>query len=961
MRAPGGLATLRLAGRLAGPALAWLLLAGSAVGQDGGPAAPARRVPASPALAPIGVRTSSQPGFGRITFEPPAGADWLVLREDTRVVVRFNVANPVASGAGAPRNVRALIGSPGQAELLVAPGAQLRSTRQGSQMVLDVLDPAAPSAAPAPAHPPAHSPAREPTRPVDPAPVAPVVTPAPAMAAMPSPGVGREAPAAGEAPSAAGPLALAAVPAAPGDGVVLPFAPTTGAAAFRRGSEAMLVFDERRPIDIAALQADPLFGAAEIRLLPAATVLRLRLPDAMILRLARSDSGWTVMASRESSNARPIRPELDAAAEGARLRLPAGQPGRPVSVSDPLTGGTLLVGTQRTSGQGVAVLRQTPEFVLLPTWQGVAVIAASDAIALRDTKDGFVLASAEPTGGLALDPAEVDLAPLADAVALTRRFDFPAQTETSLWRRLQAATAAAAEAPAGARAAPRIAVAQNMIALGLGAEAQAVLALAASADPRVADDPELVGLSAIAALLAGRLDETAGIAVASLDGTDEVALWRALRTASLHEGSPEAAAVLATETRLLLAYPAPLRARLLPLAAETMALGGETAAAQALVDSRGDDATLDLARAILLTPHDRKAALVVLDRLAQSADRLVRARAAPRAIELRLSGGELTPSAAADEMDKLLYAWRGDAREVKLRLRTAELRAGAGAPRQALALLRETADAMPDQRDEVHARMETVFAAALGNDAVTPMPPLELVAMVEENPDLIAEGESGLALASRLASRLAELDLPRRSAPVLEKLVAAAAPGAVRAELGGRLAAARLQIGDPAGALAALAASGADELPPGVLEARTLTWARATSAAGDPARAAAALEGLGTPAAEALRVRLLEQAKDWKGATAVLRATVARDIPTEGPLSEAQAETLLQLASAAAQAGDEATLSEIRAGDAARLPQGRSADMLRLLVEGPVQTPDDLPRARREAAVAEGVVGKRAR
>jgi hypothetical protein len=265
---------------------------------------------------------------------------------------------------------------------------------------------------------------------------------------------------------------------------------------------------------------------------------------------------------------------------------------------------------------------------------------------------------------------------------------------------------------------------------------------------------------------------------------------------------------------------------------------------------------------------------------------------------------------------------------------------------------------MPDQRDPVRARMETVFAAALANDALTPLPPLELVAMVEENPDLIAEGEAGLALASRLASRLAELDLPRRSAPVLEKLVAAAAPGVVRAELGGRLAETRLQIGDSAGALAALAASGAEELPPGVLEARTLVWARATAAAGDPARAAEALGGLETPAAEALRARLLEQARDWKGATTALRAMVARDVPMEGPLSEAHAEMLLRLASAAAQAGDEATLSQVSARDAAGLPRGRAADMLRLLVEGPVQTPDDLPRARREAAVAEGLVGK---
>ena len=562
----------------------------------------------------------------------------------------------------------------------------------------------------------------------------------------------------------------------------------------------MLVFDERRPIDTVALRGDPVFGAAETRLLPAATMLVLPLPADRALRLSRNAEGWTVTAGDEPA-LRPIRPEPDTGAEGVRLRLASSQPGRSVTVPDPLTGGTLLVGTQHEPGQGIAVPHATPEFTLLPTWQGVALAAVSDELVLREATDGFMLGSAQPRRALVLAKADTDLGALDDAARLTRRFDLPGLPVPALLQRLQGAAAGCGAEPAGLRTAPRIAAAQAMLALGLGVEAQAVLSVAASSDPRAEDDPDLLGLSAVAALIAGRPQESAALDDPRLTGTDEVALWRGLRAAMLREGAPAAAAVLAAEYRLLLAYPPPLQARLLPLAAETMALGGEADAAQRLVDARPHDTGLDFARALLAEQRDRPAALALLDRMAQSPDRLVRARAAPRAVELRLAAGQLTPAGAADAMEKLLFTWRGDGREVALRLRAAELRAQAGAPRAALPCCAKPLKSLPDAQDTLRAGMQTIFSAALAADRQTPLPPLELVAMAEENPDLIAEGEPGLALARTLADRLAALDLPRRAAPVLEKLVAAAQPGVVRAELGGRLAGMRVLLGDPAGAL----------------------------------------------------------------------------------------------------------------------------------------------------------------
>ena len=683
-------------------------------------------------------------------------------------------------------------------------------------------------------------------------------------------------------------MALDAAPATAASAILLPFATGTGAAAFRRGDDAVLVFDERRPIDTEALRNDRVFGSAEIRLLPAATMLRLGLPAGRALRLSRGEKGWLVAVGDEPA-LRPIRPEVDTSADGPRLHLPAEQAGRSVAVPDPLTGGTLLVGTQRAPGQGVFVPRLTPEFTLLPTWQGVAVVAVSDELILHEAPDGFVLGSALPNGGLALARGDTDLAALDDAMRLTRRFDFPPLPVAALLRRLQGAVAGAGAVPAGMRTVPRIDSAQAMLALGLGAEAQAVLSFAAASDPGVADDPDLIGLSAIAALLAGRPEESAALDDPRLTGTDEVALWRGLRAATLREGAPDAAAVLAAELRLLLAYPAPLQSRLLPLAAETMALGGETEAAQHLVDQRPDDPKLDFARAVLAEKRDRHAALKILDRLAQSSDRRERARAAPRAVELRLAAGDITPAAAADAMERLLFVWRGDAQEVAMRLRAAELRAQAGAPRAALTMLREAVDALPEARDTLHARMESIFSTALAADAQTPMPPLEAGGHCrgKPRPDRRRRGRAGAGQEARRAPRRAGSAAAGR--PSAREAGRRCPPGMVRAELGGRLAAIRLLLGAAPGALSALGATSVDTLPPPVLEPRVLVWARATAAKGDPARAAAALKALDAPAAIELRSQLLEQAKDWKGATAALRHYADLLVPAEGMLTEAQA------------------------------------------------------------------------
>jgi hypothetical protein len=124
---------------------------------------------------------------------------------------------------------------------------------------------------------------------------------------------------------------------------------------------------------------------------------------------------------------------------------------------------------------------------------------------------------------------------------------------------------------------------------------------------------------------------------------------------------------------------------------------------------------------------------------------------------------------------------------------------------------------------------------------------------------------------------------------------------------------------------------------------------------GDTAPAVAELAALGTPAADLARAAILEQVKDWHGAEHALADYVGKAVPPNGALDAAQQRILVRYATAAAQAGDDATLALLRTSDGPRIPSGAFGDMFRLLTAAPVQTSTDLPRAAREAVLAHGL------
>ncbi len=933
--------------------------------------APATQLPpaATEATPNIAVHLGEHQDYGRVVFDVAPGTAFHVARQGEQVVVSFGAQSIVAEAAGHVHNVRAVSGGAGQATIAVAAGSRVHAMRLGAHVVVDILDAApaakvpprgpmpAPAQAPMPATIPAAALPADTTAAVGPGPLIPAVPPAPSTpaAVLPPPAPVVLAAPAAPPPSGAGPLSLLATrqPPAPGEtgaSLMLPFAAEAGAAAFRADDQIEVVFDTPRPIDLSGIAADPVFGRARLQVLADSTVLSMRLADAATIRLDRRPEGWVIIVDGPVAAPRPI--EISTAEQ--TLVLHADSPGRVVVVPDPAGGGVLLVGTQREAGQSVGVARRAPEFGLVPTLQGVVVQPASDRIELRSQADRFVVsASGEPR--LSLPPASSDRSRSLDAAVFTTRFKLPAMPREALLSRLDDQLAAAASAPALARFPARFAAAQTMLALGLDSEAQALLLLARREDPQHAADPDAAGLAGIAALLAGRLAEVEGLSSAELTGSDDVALWRAVRDAMLTEGSPDAASVFAADAALLLSYPEALRDRLLPLAAETMAQAGSTGmkAARKLVDALPGEPGLAFARG-LLAQHagDIDGALLVFDTVAQGRDRLLHARAARAATELRLASGRIDASGAAESLERQIVAWRGDAREEQVRLRAAELRAQAGEWKPAMALLRDTETLFPEDRGLVGIQVAANFERLLAGAGANRPSSLDLVTLVEDNADLLPAGDVTARMAPLLADRLVALDLPARAGPALERLMASTAAGAPRAEIGARLADMRLEQGNAAAALAALDASAAPALPEALAAQRSMLQARAAARQGDLNRALAVLAALRTPEAADLRARLLADAHDWPGALAALSQLSDLVVPVQGTLTAAQEDVVLRQAGAAAQAGDEATLRRLQADAGARLSAGPRRDLFRLLASAPVRASGDLPRAASEIAMA---------
>jgi hypothetical protein len=748
------------------------------------------------------------------------------------------------------------------------------------------------------------------------------------------------------------------------EGVVLRFHwdEPVAAAVFARGSTLWLVFDSRRALDLAPLRAlaDDL-GEVDAAI-GEVTALRMAPSFGAAAAARREGDAWVIELLRR---ARPPVSSIELAlrrGDANRPRLWAAVPGaqRVVRLNDPEIGDSFLVAPTAAGGHGVDVARGFVQFRLPATAQGLVIEPRSDDVQVRALGGGVDIATAR--GMIAAAPAEP-----AQAAPEPRRstlFDLdawrgggPARFMEERMALQRAVTAAREEG----RGEARLALAQFLFAHGFAVDALGVMRLLEQEHPTLLDAPRARAMRGAAALLAGDLDlARRNLAHASLADHPEAILWRAML--ALEEGSAQRAIVDLAQTRDISdRYPAPFANRLglavaeIRLAAEMIDPAEDRLAqVQANQPTPPERARAEYLRGqIQLARGQRDRALATWARVEQGPMTPARVLATLARVEAQLEDRTIEPRAAADALERLRFAWRGDVLEFRVQVRLARLLEGTGDVRRALAAWRDALAVTPDHPDTAAARREAgdAFARYMLEGGFDRAGPIAALAAFEEARPLLPADERRPRMIIRAADRMIGLDLPDRAAAILDRELREQPAAEDRAKFGARLALARLLDRKPAAALDALALSSTAAMAPEIGRERQLLEARALGDLDQTAPALALIADDSSEEADRLRADLQLRLRDWSGLAATLGRLAGP--PRDGALSDDQARTVLHLSVAAVLGEDAAGLRALRERYTPAMRASRYADLYEVLTSERGAPPEDMRAvAARVATVA---------
>jgi len=959
------------------------------------PAATRAPTPAAipaPAFEPsdpkLSVRIGQHPTYTRFAFDWPRETPYRVTTEASGVRITFDQRAAVDAARlrpMLPKSIPDVLAQPtpdgGLSVLLsTVPDAPTRHFKNGQSIVLDVLIPPnrdpgplqSLSAAPPPAARPAATVAAAAVAPapVAPAPAAPAVVAAPTQptqsaalanpiavpASPPQPTSLNAAPAMGSPsgqvplrnetrpppPAAVNiPVVFAQTPGGPRLRFALPA--TTPVAVFVRGEYAYVVFDRPIGFDLAAFGRGP---ARAIQPEPVVTTdgsaLRFKIAAGANPRAARDNEGWMITVTaepRKPATAAPL--VVDGSPVTGRVSVTLRDVGSVVTIPDPELGDMMRVIPTSAPGVGVDGGRQFAQFTLLPTSQGVAAVGVADGIGVTTSGNGVEIGR---TGGLLLSREAMRPGAGVASVFDFRRWREP---DVDFVETRQSLVTKSTEADPSRRAMARFELAQFLMARDHAADAVGVLDLIANDDRLLATDPALRALRG-----AGRVMLEDGDAAAA-DFADPVlmrdpalAVWRGA-AAGLRDQWSEADQEFSKAGAIPTTYSPGMQEALGLLKAEAAGRAGDLTRVRQAIDPliRAETPFTVRARAefiradALARRGDKRAALPIYDRLADSDDLWARAHAEYARVILRSAmrpeEGGITPAVAIDRLEQLRFVWSGDKLQYDLLRRLGELQIENGDIRNGLSRLREAVAFFPTNpgNPAIQAKMTDVFADLYDPRSSRQLPAVTALSLFDQNRDLIPSGPRGDQLIQNLSDRLVELDLLDRAGELLQHQIRNRLKGEDKARVGAKLAFLRLLDKRPADALRALGESAEPEVSRILQSDREHLRARALMEMDKEVEALQVLVGDDSPDAEQLRSEIYARKQDWPMA-AVALSKLAGD-PNQTPLVPERQRTVLNLAVAYALANDSAGLKKVAQSFGPAMETGGNADAFKLVTSAP--------------------------
>lgn len=940
---------------------------------------------ASRDIPEIATRFGRHSNFTRLVFDWPSNVGYRLEDKDGDVTMRFSRPADIRF---VPADVRAARGFASAATEPVAEGrttvrlgvtGRLRHFRDGFKVVVDVFDaPTPPRKTVAAAPPPAPAQPPEPPAPAAVETSAPISLVSDANQATSEPvQLARTV----SAPIDLRPPAMIPAPRNPDqlpdgaevleieieselDGALIrfPFTEPAGAALFRRGGRLWIVFDQVVRINTEKIMAAAGDFLRDVEQVPhdRATILRLTTIPGFNALTVRDGAEWEIVLAPQL-----LKPELamDVIANtGSVPSVTVGPtlPGSPVAIVDPEVGDEIQVVPVHEAGDGVARRHAFPDFRLLVSIQGIAIVPVSDRVDVRAGEDRVIVTA---VGGLRLTDAAARTRVLEAGTGddIERLFRFVE------WRHAELGSFSSAErelmaqvgkAEPADRNAARLEVARFYLAHGLADRATGIIDVVVKGAPEMDRIPTLRALRGAGRFLMGDIaGAERDLFDRELDLEPELELWRtAIRGA---QGDARNASIeLQTAERFVQEYPDTLRKRFGFLGAELSLAANDPVASEFWLEVVGNaeltpaeaDRRRVLRAGIAAQNGEVDTAITLYDQTINGRDRLSRALAVLEKTELLLSEEDMTAAEAVDALDSLRYVWRGDLLEFRILRRLGELELEAGKFRDGLRTLKRAASNFPEhpQAPELADEMRVLFERLYLDGDADELAPITAIALFNEFRELAPAGAAGDAMVRRLADRLVAVDLLDQAAELLAHQVEFRLEGTEKADIGARLAMVQLLNRKPDLALKALADSAAKGLPLAVLKDRRIAAAQARTLLGDYESAIAGLDGLVGEDVDLLRAGIHWRSRDWKQAARIF-ARLAGPFPAaDEVLDPKHSRHIMNWAVALALSGESnrlAALGQTHGAAMAQTPLGNDFKVITAVESAPRDFAEVLKRA----------------
>ncbi|MFK7838837.1 MAG: hypothetical protein AB8B83_00765, partial [Bdellovibrionales bacterium] len=397
---------------------------------------------------------------------------------------------------------------------------------------------------------------------------------------------------------------------------------------------------------------------------------------------------WKVIIADAKNKALPKLPKRINVTEGevrsGSLLIPFEEASQLIIIKDPLTGRDVKVITSKTSKDFTGPAQKFPDFDILPSAAGLAIMPRVDDLELKIRADGVLVSRPNGLAILAQKRIEMANAPKPKSVKDNeknnkRLYDFnnwKLGGIKALNENQSILLSNAGQLPDAERDAAIMTLAKMYLANAMGAESLGFLKMLENFNPEIVNTAEFRAIRGAAnAIDFNSRDAFNDIAIKDLEPFEDVGLWKAVALADIGDWK-QAAEVLPKSAALLYEYPILLSNRVAPVAAEVALRAGQTDLATeylSIVEDNFDTLNAQQVAAVNYLRGEKFRQMKEIDNtqkywepLVTGRDDLYRAKAGLALTRLQINEGKLAPKDAIDTLERLRYSWRGDELEAQI-------------------------------------------------------------------------------------------------------------------------------------------------------------------------------------------------------------------------------------------------------------------------------------------------------